>query len=48
MEPTRFTCVRCFEHSGQRMPTDVGVMQSGQIERPHEEQDTPVSRSECR
>jgi hypothetical protein len=32
-------------HSGQRMPTDVGVMQSGQIERPQREQETPVSRS---
>jgi hypothetical protein len=27
------------------MPTDVDVMQSGQIERPQFEQDTPVSRS---
>jgi hypothetical protein len=26
------------------MPTGVGVMQSGQIGRPHEEQDTAVSR----
>jgi hypothetical protein len=32
------------EHSGQRMPTDVGVMQSGQIGRPQFEQRTPVSR----
>ncbi|HST56794.1 MAG TPA: hypothetical protein VLJ42_12985 [Solirubrobacteraceae bacterium] len=38
------TFVRCREHSGQRMPTAVVVMQSGQIERPHDEQDTPVSR----
>jgi hypothetical protein len=26
------------------MPTGVGVMQSGQMGRPHEEQETPVSR----
>jgi hypothetical protein len=26
------------------MPTEVGVMQSGQIDRPHDEQETPVSR----
>jgi hypothetical protein len=39
-----WTRVRCAEHSGQRMPTGVGVMQLGQIGRPHEEQDTPVSR----
>jgi hypothetical protein len=39
-----WTLVRCAEHSGQRMPTGVGVMQSGQIARPHEEHDTPVSR----
>ena len=38
------TCVRCREHSGQRMPTGVGVMQSGQIGRPQFEQETPVSR----
>jgi hypothetical protein len=38
------TRVRCAEHSGQRMPTGVGVMQSGQIGLPHEEQDTAVSR----
>ena len=38
------TLVRCCEHSGQRMPTGVGVMQSGQIGRPQEEQLTPVSR----
>ena len=31
-------------HSGQRMPTGVGVMHSGQIGRPQEEQETPVSR----
>jgi hypothetical protein len=32
------------EHSGQRIPTGVGVMQSGQIGRPHDEQFTRVSR----
>src|SRR6201987_4765646 len=46
-EPTeriRVTLVRCLEHSGQRMPTGVGVMQSGQMGRPQLEQATPVSR----
>ena len=38
------TFVFCFEHSGQRIPTDVEVMQSGQIGRPHDEHETPVSR----
>jgi hypothetical protein len=38
------TGVRWREHSGQRMPTGVGVMQSGQIGRPQLEQETPVSR----
>jgi hypothetical protein len=38
------TCVRWLAHSGQRMPTGVGVMQSGQMGLPHEEHDTPVSR----
>ncbi len=38
------TCVRCFEQSGQRMPTGVGVMQSGQMGLPQFEQETPVSR----
>jgi hypothetical protein len=38
------TLVRWAEHSGQRMPTGVGVMQLGQIGRPHEEHDTAVSR----
>jgi hypothetical protein len=38
------TFVRWREHSGQRMPTGVVVMQSGQIGRPQEEQETPVSR----
>jgi len=44
----RTTFVRWLEHSGQRMPTGVTVMQSGQIGRPHEEQATPVSREGCR
>ena len=38
------TCVVCLEQLGQRMPTGVGVMQSGQIGRPQDEHDTPVSR----
>jgi hypothetical protein len=38
------TCVRCLAHSGQRIPTGVGVMQSGQIGRPQLEHETPVSR----
>jgi hypothetical protein len=37
--------VRWRAHSGQRMPTGVGVMQSGQIGRPQFEHETPVSRS---
>ena len=41
----RTTLVRWLAHSGQRIPTGVGVMQSGQIGRPQEEQETPVSRS---
>ena len=40
----RFTMVRWLAHSGQRMPTGVVVMQSGQIGRPQLEQETPVSR----
>jgi hypothetical protein len=36
--------VRSREHSGQRMPTGVGVMQSGQIGLPQLEHETPVSR----
>ena len=44
MSRMRLTRVRCLEHSGQRMPTGVGVMQSGQIGRPQEEQETAVSR----
>jgi len=38
------TFVRCREHSGQRIPTGVVVMQSGQIARPQFEHETPVSR----
>jgi hypothetical protein len=37
------TRVRCREHSGQRIPTAVVVMQSVQMGRPHDEQETPVS-----
>jgi len=44
----RLTFVRSREHSGQRIPTGVGVMQSGQIGRPHDEHETPVSREGCR
>jgi hypothetical protein len=47
-DPIVLTFVFCFEHSGQRMPTEVDVMQSGQIGRPQFEQATPVSRSEWR
>jgi hypothetical protein len=43
-----FTFVRSRAHSGQRIPTGVGVMQSGQIGRPQEEHETPVSREGCR
>jgi hypothetical protein len=42
------TLVRCLAHTGQRMPTDVAVMQSGQIGRRQFEQETPVSRLEWR
>jgi hypothetical protein len=42
------TFVFWLAHSGQRMPTDVGVMQSGQIGLPQDEHDTPVSREGCR
>ena len=45
---TVLTLVRSREHSGQRMPTEVGVMQSGQMGRPQEEHETPVSRDGCR
>ena len=34
--------------SGQRIPTGLKVMQSGQMPRPHSEHETPVSRSGCR
>ena len=44
MSRMRTTFVRCVAHSGQRIPTGVVVMQSGQIGRPQEEHDTPVSR----
>ena len=40
----RTTLVRWLAHSGQRIPTGVVVMQSGQIGRPQLEQETPVSR----
>ncbi|MCL2419072.1 MAG: hypothetical protein FWD04_07255 [Conexibacteraceae bacterium] len=40
----RRTLVRSPAHSGQRIPTEVGVMQSGQIGRPQFEHETPVSR----
>jgi hypothetical protein len=39
-----WTFVRCLAHSGHRMPTGVGVMQSGQIGRPQDEHETPVVR----
>lgn len=38
------TGVRWRAHSGQRIPTGVGVMQSGQIALPQLEHETPVSR----
>jgi hypothetical protein len=38
------TGVRWRAQSGQRMPTVVGVMQSGQIGLPQFEHETPVSR----
>jgi hypothetical protein len=38
------TFVFCLAHSGQRMPTGVGVMQSVQMGLPQFEQETPVSR----
>jgi hypothetical protein len=44
----RRTFVVAPAHSGQRIPTDVGVMQSGQIGRPQLEHETPVSRDGCR
>jgi hypothetical protein len=42
------TCVFWRAHSGQRIPTGVEVMQSGQIGRPQLEHETPVSRLGCR
>ena len=42
------TLVRWRAHSGQRIPTGVEVMQSGQIGRSQFEQRTPVSRFGCR
>ena len=44
MRDASSTFVRSRAHSGQRIPTGVGVMQSGQIGRPHDEHETPVSR----
>ncbi len=48
MERIETTFVFSFEHSGQRMPTGVEVMQSVQIGRPQREQETAVSRFGCR
>ena len=45
LTPEEVTRVRSRAHSGQRMPTEVVVMQSVQIGRPQLEQETPVSRS---
>jgi len=42
------TLVLWRAHSGQRMPTDVGVMHAGQMGRPQLEHETPVSRLGCR
>jgi hypothetical protein len=42
------TLVLWRAHSGQRMPTDVGVMHAGQMGRPQLEHETPVSRPGCR
>jgi hypothetical protein len=42
---TRCTLLGRPLHSGQRIPTDVDVMQSGQIGRPQFEQETAVSRT---
>jgi hypothetical protein len=38
------TFVVCDAHSGQRIPTGLGRMQSGQIGRPQLEHETRVSR----
>ena len=44
------SCTRCRgrAQSGQRMPTGVDVMQSGQIGLPQFEHETPVLREGCR
>jgi hypothetical protein len=42
------TFVRSREHSGQRIPTGVAVMQSVQIGLPQFEHETAVSRFEWR
>jgi hypothetical protein len=44
MERSVRVCVRWLAQSGQRIPTGVGVMQSGQIGLPQFEHETPVSR----
>src|SRR5215213_8877483 len=46
----RSECTFCLRpaQSGQRMPTGVGVMQSGQIGLPQLEHETPVWREGCR
>jgi hypothetical protein len=50
--PVSVAAVRTFvfwrAHSGQRIPTGVDVMQSGQIGRPQDEHATRVSRPEWR
>ena len=45
LRTTRAAPLAWPEWSGHRMPTGPNVMQSGQIPRPHSEQETPVSRS---
>jgi hypothetical protein len=44
-DTARLTRERWGAHSGHRMPTGVGVMQSGQIGRPQLEHDTLVGRA---
>ena len=44
----RLTFVVWRAHSGQRMPTGLGVMQSGRIGRPQLEHETRVGRPGCR
>jgi hypothetical protein len=46
--PIVLTLARWLEHSGHRIPTEVAVMQSGQMGRPQLEHETPVSRPEWR